>query len=597
MARKTLILHAGYHETGAGLIRRWLEDHAEVLAPHLGLILPGPEGSDALRAAAQALGRGRSGARAALAEEARALATRVRAAEAPVVCLSDEGLLGLPLGAVEAGQEETGIYPGLCPILDVLAEAWAGFDLVVALFERGPEAWLRNLHARARRESGFTGPFETFLARYDPAPHWPDLRDEITFALDGRGRLETWAFEVEFRGGQVAGMGFFRLLGLPGEVLAQCRPGLVPPAEAPEPETRAAAAPPPPGPPVLLLGGPNALVPGGWGALLAEYPALAELRNLSGGACTSAMALYRLLAEGEEAPGAPVIWEQGITEYTHQAGGQPLESLLYHVEWLLQLCQRGGRPFVPVLMQGRAQVAQPHEGTYLRGLRALLADYGVVPVDCARLIAVLARGAVDLDAWYERNAFYRTDTEFPRRLAETVLTALGTARVPQAPPARAAHFDGRTLVLRTPAETPGVFSGPKFAFRFAPFEEAPRVETPGRALAAILVASGSGPSVSFRAGDTRHGPYVTQVPHGPGIAPQQLRQLVLGSAPGGVEIPGGVVQIDVDDSQDTPIVQTMYSRGAYPPEPVPSGLVALLCEEPQEAPGMTRFPQPKDIDS
>ena len=123
-----------------------------------------------------------------------------------------------------------------------------------------------------------------------------------------------------------------------------------------------------------------------------------------------------------------------------------------------------------------------------------------------------------------------------------------------------------------------------FAFRFAPFESRPRVRTPGRALAAILVASGSGPAITFRAGGTRHGPYATQVPHGPRIAPQQLRQLLPGSDTHGVEIAGGVVQIDLDDSQATPIVQTMYTRDAPPSEPVPAGLVALLCEEPREAP-------------
>lgn len=69
-----LILHAGYHQAGAGLIRQWLEDHAEILAPHLALYGPDHPQVVPLRAAALAMARGRAGARTALAEAARALA-------------------------------------------------------------------------------------------------------------------------------------------------------------------------------------------------------------------------------------------------------------------------------------------------------------------------------------------------------------------------------------------------------------------------------------------------------------------------------------------------------------------------------------------
>lgn len=74
------------------------------------------------------------------------------------------------------------------------------------------------------------------------------------------------------------------------------------------------------------------------------------------------------------------------------------------------------------------------------------------------------------------------------------------------------------------------------------------------------------------------------MPQGRCTAPRHLRQLLPGSAPRGVEIPGGVVQIGGDDSQDTPIVQSMYTRGAYPSQPVSPGLIALLCKEPWTAP-------------
>lgn len=645
--RKTLVLHVGYHQTGAGLIHQWLIDHAEILSPLLQIYGPdetGPEGADTgpLRKAAVALSCGRPGAADDLAREARLLAARMRTEEAPALYLADEGLLGLPLGFVEPGYVETEIYPALYSIIDVLAREFADFDLVFAVFERAPDVWLQNLHALMVRHGAFQGDLAAYLSHFEPSVHWEDLRHEIRFALQGRGRLETFAFETEFRGGQVTKMGLMTLLHLPQDVLAQCRPTLrrppdpvstarAQPPETPGETTRPEAASPQdpkspqtpvphrqaaPGqvspnlaplklarlpldkPCTLILGGPNEMVPEGWAALLRrDYAALTEICNLSMGACTSAMALYRLLAQGDRWPEAAVLWEQGLNEDIHLAGGQSLDSLLYHVEWLLQLCQRADRPFVPVLMRSRTQAAQPDDSPYITRIKALFAAYGVTVVDCNRLLQVLARGPIDPDQWYLRNAMYDTGTAFPRALAETVLIALDGARVPVAPPDRAAHFAPLDLRLRTPDETPETFDTPAMRYDFARFETQPRIATTGRALAAIIATSGSGPVIRLKAADQTLGRFATQVPHGATLPPRQLRQLVLGSDPHGLEIPGRVVQIDVDDSTETPIVQTMYHQGERPTDPLSAGVVALLCEEPREQSGMTDFPQSKDIDS
>lgn len=590
-----LILHAGYHQAGAGLIRQWLEDHAEVLAPQLALYGPDHPQVAPLREAALATARGRAGGRAALAEAARALAEALAKEPAPQVCLSEENLLGRPLGHAEAGHLETEIYPGLCPILDTLMTELAAFDPVLALFERDPGAWLENLHRQAVNRGGFAGDFDSYLARFDPQVDWAGLRDEITFALQGRGTLAAWSFEEEFPRGAVAEMGFFRLLDIPDPLMDQCRPTLrAHPASAPAPEPDAGKAGAPP--PVLLMGGANALVPEGWGHVLRrDHARQVAPQNLSGAAGTTATALYRLLAQGGDWPGAPVIWEQGINEYTHLTGGQDMDSLIYHVEWLLQLCHRQDRPFVALLTRTRMQARMAQDDSYVSRLRALFADYGVTVVDADALIRVLERGPVaDLEAWYARNAVHDTETPLPRRLAETALVALETAPVPRPPRDRAAHFEALTLCLRAPASRPGSFALAGMDCPFAPFGETLPIATPGRALAAILVTSGSGPVIRISAGKTLLGRYVTQVPHGPRHPRQQLRQLVLGQGAGGVEIPGGVVQIDIDTRPDTPvdtppdtqsdkpIIQTMYHQDEPPSDPRPSGLVALLCEEPRK---------------
>lgn len=144
----------------------------------------------------------------------------------------------------------------------------AAFDPVLALFERNPPAWLKNLHRQAVNRGGFAGDLDSYMAQFDPQVDWTGLRDEITFALQGRGTLATWAFEKEFARGAVAEMGIFRLLGIPAALMEQCRPTLrARPETDPRPDDGPAAPPP-----VLLMGGANAMVAEGWGHVLRARP-------------------------------------------------------------------------------------------------------------------------------------------------------------------------------------------------------------------------------------------------------------------------------------------------------------------------------------
>ncbi|MBV7397352.1 SGNH/GDSL hydrolase family protein [Mameliella sediminis] len=578
MAEKSLVLHLGYHQTGVGLVRRWLQDHAAILAPHMQLYSAEDDLVVALREAALARVRGRKGSREALSHAARALAGAIRAQEAPVACLADETLLGPPLGHAENGHVETEIYPGLCPVIDVLMHELAAFDPVISVIERKPEHWLKRLHARAVEQGHFEGQLADFYTRFRPQVSWEGLREEIRFALQGRGRLAAWSFEEHLQPGDIVKGGVLGPLNIPPALLAHCRADLpVRPPAAPAEDTP--PAPPPPAE-ALLLGGANALVAGGWGQLLQqEYGALAEVVNLSFPAGTSALGLVRMLVQGAARPGAAVLWELGINEFSHLNHGQPVDSLMYHLEWLLQICIRENRPFVPILTRNRMQATSAGGDPYVARLRALLADYGLTAVDASHLARVLDRGVQAPGRWYRNNAVYETDTDLPRRLAEAALMALAEARVPVAPPARAAHFTPLSLHLRTPETTEGHFRQPGVSWHFAPFDKGPRVATPGRALAAVLVASGNGPVIRLTAGDRTLGSYVTQIPHGKGIAPQQLRQLILGEEARGVEIPGGVVQTDLDGNQGTPIVQTMFQHGTPSSPSLPTGLVGFLCEE------------------
>lgn len=576
--RKTLLIHLGYHKTGSSSIQKWLLDHAPVLEPHLHCYNLADGSSNPLKFAVHDwLMKG--GSAAAVAAHCQAMAAEILALPQQVVCITDESLLGMPLGFVQGDYVETGIYPRAGEVVEVLAREFAAFDTVFVVFERDPEAWLRSVHNQMFKQGCVTGSFEDYVARFDPVVDWPALRAEITAGIGGNGRLEVLEFETEFDRPMVADMSFFQLLNIPAGLLDKCRPRLeqinpsVPIAQAPARPKRL---------PVTVLGGSNSMIANGWVHLMRrDYAAMVQVTNLSIGACTSAMGLYRLLSQADRPPGTPVIWEYGVNEYNHLVGGQPLASLVRHVEWLLQICIRENRPFVPVLMRNQHQAVSGREDAYVRAITDLFRRYDLAPVDCNMLLRVMMRGGTDFAAWYADGAHYSTATEFPRRVAEAALLALDQARVPRQDPARAAYFDALDLVVQYPQDATEVFDNTMVSCRLARFEDAPVIEVPGRALAAIIVTSGSGPDIRIEAEGVTLGLYATQVIHGPKVPERQLRQLVLGSGLRELEVPGGQLRISVAAEGAIPMVQCMYTRKPPAPSAHPNGVVAILCEKPR----------------
>lgn len=575
MTAKKLVIHVGYHKTGSSSVQKWLLDHAGILAPHLKAYNLADSSSNPLKFAAINWMRG-PGSRETLLQHCTEMAAEMRAVPQPVICITDESLLGMPLGFVNGNYVENDIYPQARRIVDTLAEAFAEFDLTIVAVEREADRWLRSVHNQMSKQGCLDEDYEGYLKRFEPVIDWPALRAEIEAGLAGRGRMVALSFEQEFDHAMVSNMGFFQLLDIPANLMASCRLNLeqVNPSA---PLRRASARDQPID--VAVLGGSNSMIAEGWVNLLRrDYAKLVQASNLSVGACTTTMALYRFLSRKDQLPGATVVWEYGINEYNHMAGGQPLSSLLRHVEWLLQICVREKRPFVPLLMRNKSQAAQPEEDVYLRAIRDLFHRYGLQELDCNAIIRVMARGKVDLDAWYSDNAHYATTTDLPRRVAEAVLLALPDARVPVSPPDALARFEGRDLVLVLPSDPSARLENSIVNCSFAPFEDSPEMDVPGRILAAIIATSGSGPNIRLAAGDQPLGYYATQVVHGPKVPPRQLRQLVFDSGSGGLAVPGNRLRLSIDHSHGRPTVQTMYTRIPPPEEAQENGLVALLCE-------------------
>lgn len=577
---KRVLVHLGYHKTGSSSIQQWLLDHAPVLASHMACYNLADGTSNPLKFAAQAFTMGKIG-RDEFMARAREMADTIRDMPQDLVCITDEGLPGLPLGATTGGYRETRVYPRGPEIAGCLAEAFAEFDVTFILFERDTEAWLKSVHNQMFKQGDVSEDFLTFVDRYAPAIDWPALRGDITAAVEtateGRGRVIACSFEEEFAKTSVWDMTFFKTLDIPASLHTHCRAQLAHinpsvPLVAQAPKAM----------PMMVLGGSNSLLSGGWVNLLRrEFSALADVRNLSIGACTTAMGLYRFLSTPDRPAEAPVLWEYGVNEYNHLNGGLPLDALLYHVEWLIQFCIRERRPLVPVLMRNRPQVGRVDD-PYILALRKLFASYKVPVLDVDALLMVVARGHVDLNTWYSDDAHYRVDGPLPGRVAEQALMQVIQTRPPVQNPERAAHFEDRDLTLLAPQNAPRqLFDNSILSAPYVPFQDNPEVSLEGRALAAILVTSGSAPAVEIDLGpDAVTRPISTQVAYGPNIPARQLRQIVLwndGNAP----MVEGELRLRPITPDGAPDMQPMYTWTKPSEEPdagTGNGLVAVLCE-------------------
>lgn len=583
-SKKRLVIHLGYHKTGSSSIQRWLADHAKELSGHMACYNLVDGTANPLKFAANSMVLGLIGPNK-FRERAEEWAQMFREAPQDVICVTDESLPGMALGSLTRDYREKQIYPRAPEIVRIMAEAFAEFDPIFVVFEREPEAWLKSIHNQMFKQGSLSEDYPSFINKYNPSVDWPAMRADLTEAVKqgskGRGQLVACSFEEEFAKSAVGEMTLFKLLDIPVEVLARCRPQL----DRVNVSLPLVARPPEPLP-AIVLGGSNSMLAGGWANLLRrDYAQFAKMRNLSVGACTTAMGLYRFLSTTDRHSEATVFWEYGVNEYNHLEGGQSLESLLYHVEWLIQICIREGRPLVPVLMRNSRQIGKMDD-PYVPAIKRLFDSYGVPVLDVQMLVNLLAKTEYDPKDWYANDAHYKLDTPLPVRIVETALLMHRQARPPVQRPDRAAHFDLLDLHLLQPDNAPQeTFTNNVMSIPYVPFGATPEVQGEGRALAAVIVTSGSGPAVEIDCNDgTVLPPISTQVAFGPKTPVRQLRQLVLSDKDRDVQI-GGRLAFRPVTPQVWPQTQNMFcwrSPAATEPEPLTgNGLAAVLCEVPR----------------
>ena len=199
-AKKRLVVHLGYHKTGSSSLQRWLLDHSEQLSEHMACYNLADGSSNPLKFAAHSLTMGLIGP-AKFRERADEWAAAFRDVPQSVICVTDEGLPGLPLGSLTQHYRETGIYPRAPEIVRIMAEAFAEFDPVFVVFEREAEPWLKSVHNQMFKQGCLSEDYWSFIDKYSPDVNWPAFRARLEEAVEagsgGSGRLVACSFEEE----------------------------------------------------------------------------------------------------------------------------------------------------------------------------------------------------------------------------------------------------------------------------------------------------------------------------------------------------------------------------------------------------------------
>lgn len=331
----------------------------------------------------------------------------------------------------------------------------------------------------------------------------------------------------------------------------------------------------------IVLGGSNSLLQDGWVDHLKKlHPN--RVINLSIGAATTAMGLFRLLTL-KDLPERPVIiWEYSLNEANYFAHRQPAPVLLRHTAWLFELCARRGYPVLPVLLYNRAEAAGDERNAYRPLLEELLARYGLTRIDAQELWKA-GYSHLGVEQLYKDNPHYATTTQFLSALACTVLNQLHLARVP-VPSITDYDFSGMDLEIVFPESTeiePVPFSNRILDCDIYPLRRALQVKMQGSLLACYLISSEREPAIEFVTETGKIGPYSAQISPKEGGPQRQLKHLLLWSPKQPPLVARAKLTIISKQSwMHKPAIQHTMAWKAPGADVGSGGLIGLLVERP-----------------
>lgn len=194
---------------------------------------------------------------------------------------------------------------------------------------------------------------------------------------------------------------------------------------------------------VYIIGGSNSLEKTGW---TSRYKAIEpDVVNLSIGAATTLIGLFRVMATPDIGPDDVVIWEYALNDANHLRHGYSPDILLRHLEHFLIHARDRGIAVVPVIFTPQFHERKPNRHRYYGKLQALLNAYGLISFDVST--ALRSRlGVETLPTDCYRDALHYAHTaEILSFIAHGVVDAVAQARLPaDRPPLRT---KGQRMVL------------------------------------------------------------------------------------------------------------------------------------------------------
>lgn len=312
---------------------------------------------------------------------------------------------------------------------------------------------------------------------------------------------------------------------------------------------------------IFVVGGSNSLLGGGWvSEFRKSHGERYSITNLSIGAATSLIGIYRLL-RGEISDGSTVIWEYALNESNHLNSGQSLESLLYHFDWLLELCSRRHIKVLPLVFWTRPEHLGGVENSYRTQIRRRIEDAGLRAIDAWPMLLNFAQERDQtVGSLFRDDMHYSPDSGFLTRISQAVAEKIDTAAVPRG----GADFDGKDLALCAPEGASERFVSS--AFTSETYDLNGRLEMPatGWLLASFVIAANEAGAATFSVDKEILATYSLQGPAGFKPPGRFLKHLVHWTCAEDIKRASSSISVLGTNPTDRPKIQNMFAwRGPF----------------------------------
>ena len=218
---KRIVVHLGAHKTGTTSFQSWFEEHKHVLQDKMYCYNLHDGSSEPLKHACYALVRS-DGCDHALRRCLRWMNWQIRCLRQDTVLVTDEGILGPPLGWSSRKKKISTAYQYAELIVRAISEEWSDYDVTFIFYQREKQAWLKSAWGQMNREGRFKNSLEKFNRRYGGDFSWEEISTQIEAGIIRPHKFELVNFDDEFSTQSVADKRLVQLLGLPDSLLASC---------------------------------------------------------------------------------------------------------------------------------------------------------------------------------------------------------------------------------------------------------------------------------------------------------------------------------------------------------------------------------------